>query len=141
VSTNGSVSLAVAGWPYVAFGHIDGTVEIVGIGKLRTRTQSNEHSAKITAAAFSADGRWLLTGDENGAVRMWDAVGGILQGRWREHNAAVKHLEFGRDARLWVSHAADGTAQIHYRRLQDLLDVALVRHPLRIGFAAQVADR
>ena len=30
------------------------------------------HTANITALAYSAQGKWLVTGSEDGSVKVWD---------------------------------------------------------------------
>jgi WD40 repeat protein len=125
-------SVTAAGWPYVAFGYNNGSVEVVGVGEDRSRRQWTEHTASVKVAAFSADGRWLLTGDKDGAVRLWDVVRGTLLARLHDHAGEIRQLRFSGDGRVWLSLGQDGTVRVNYRRLEDLVELAKARFPERI---------
>jgi WD40 repeat protein len=122
-------SVTTAGWPYVAFGYSNGSIEVIGVGEDRSRRQWTEHAARVTAAVFSVDGHWLLTGDEDGAVRLWDAGNGTLLARLHDHSGKILQLRFSGDSRVWLSLAEDGIVRVHYRRLDDLLQLARARFP------------
>ncbi|GAA3207170.1 WD40 repeat domain-containing serine/threonine-protein kinase [Actinocorallia longicatena] len=70
------------------------------------------HGAEITAAAFSADGSLLATGDRDGAVRLWDTAtgrphGGALPG----HSSTVLALAF--DGASLLSGSATSARRTH----------------------------
>jgi WD40 repeat protein len=52
---------------------------------VRSRPLELNHSATVNALAFSPDGRWLITGCHDGAVRVWDATSGKMH---QEHKLA-----------------------------------------------------
>ena len=73
------------------------------------------HERATRTAAFSRDGRWLATGSEEGAIRLWDlspidptSLVFALDG----HKGAVHGLAFSSDGRWLVSGAADGTVRL-----------------------------
>ena len=70
-----------------------------------------EHQAQVLTAAFSPDGRSMLTGGWDYAARLWDANGKPLGDPW-QHEAAVGTVMFGPDGKraLTLSHA--GLAQL-----------------------------
>ena len=43
------------------------------------------HVNEVLSVAFSADGRWLLSGSADGSLRLWDATTGRQQRLWRAH--------------------------------------------------------
>ncbi|PTL78477.1 WD40 repeat domain-containing protein [Vitiosangium sp. GDMCC 1.1324] len=67
-----------------------------------------ELPARLSAFAFSEDGRILATGDHEGRVRVW-RVGGELLGVVEGHRALVTALAFSADGSLLASGSADTT--------------------------------
>lgn len=103
----------------------DGT--LLGIDGLRRQLRviggrplgGHEKSARV--AAFSKDRRWLATGSDDGAIRLWDldsvnpASRSILLGG---HGGAIHGLAFSPDGQWLVSGAADGAIRL-WRRTAD----------------------
>ncbi len=73
------------------------------------------HEKSTQAGAFSADGRWLATGSDDGAIRLWDlqdadpASRSVLLG---SHRGAVNGLAFSPDRKWLVSGSEDGTLRL-----------------------------
>jgi WD40 repeat protein len=74
-----------------------------------------EHDGFIQDAAYSPDGRFILTGGYDGdvgGVRLWNARTGNLV---REYKGALLHVDdvtFSRDGKLVGAASADGTARV-----------------------------
>ncbi len=70
------------------------------------------HTALVQALAFSPDGRWLVSGSEDRALRVWRledrACVAVLDG----HARAVNSVCFSRDGRRLYSASDDGTVRI-----------------------------
>jgi WD40 repeat protein/tetratricopeptide (TPR) repeat protein len=102
-------------------------------------TQTNQpvggtlpHKNKVTAAAFSADGKRVLTvchqpnGDElEGHVRVWETATGELLGQPLVHPRSVLEASFSRDGRRVLTACQDGKA-----RLWDVEKNSLVGEPM-----------
>jgi WD40 repeat protein len=73
------------------------------------------HDGTIEDAAFSRDGRWIVTGGyagHAGGVRLWDARSGHLE---RQIVGALRHVHdvaFSRDGKLVAGGGSDGTARV-----------------------------
>jgi WD40 repeat protein len=81
----------------------------IGTGN-RVRTFQPESS--LTTAAFSLDGAFLVTGDDDNEVAIWDVATGkkihILKG----HTDSVTGLAFSPDGRRLLTGSRDGTARL-----------------------------
>lgn len=58
------------------------------------------HTAFVQALAFSADGTRLVSGSEDGAIRVWDPATGACLATSSEHESAVNFVAFTPDGRL-----------------------------------------
>jgi len=57
------------------------------------------HKELVTALAWSTDGRWLLSGDRDGVVVLWDVDTGRELRRLAGHSAWIKSVAFSADGR------------------------------------------
>jgi WD40 repeat protein len=62
------------------------------------------HAAAVTALAWSADGRWVASGDADGSVILWDCRDGLRLRRFEAHRGRVGHLAFTPDGDFLLSH-------------------------------------
>jgi WD40 repeat protein/tetratricopeptide (TPR) repeat protein len=90
------------------------------------------HKDKVTAAAFSADGKRLLTichvpnGDQlEGHVRIWETTTGALLGQPLDHPSSVLEASFSRDGRRVLTACRDDKA-----RLWDVEKNILIGQPM-----------
>jgi WD40 repeat protein len=76
------------------------------------KVQLAGHGGPLTAAAFSADSRWLVTTSEDRTARLWDVQSGkmchVLQGHLRRVTGAA----FSPDGRLVVTASDEHTVRI-----------------------------
>ncbi len=68
------------------------------------------HDAAILTAAFSPDGRRVLTTSRDWRARLWDTADATLVGEPMRHQAAVLDAAFSPDGRTIVTGSLDGTA-------------------------------
>ncbi len=84
------------------------------------------HQAEVVHAAFSPDGRRVVTASRDTTTRLWDATSGteitVLPG----HERAVLHTAFSSDGRHIVTASSDKTARIFnaYATTQAMIDHA-----------------
>jgi WD40 repeat protein/3',5'-cyclic AMP phosphodiesterase CpdA len=66
----------------------------------------------VQSVSVSADGRWLASGDADGAVKLWDAEEGHLLRSLEGHPGGVQCVAFSPDARWLASGGADGAVRV-----------------------------
>lgn len=70
------------------------------------------HSKEITAAAFSSDGRLILTASKDNSVKLWDRNSGILLRTLHGHLDSVTVVAFSPDSSRIASGSDDSTIKI-----------------------------
>ena len=71
-----------------------------------------QHRARVTAAAFSPDGRRVITASHDNTARVWDAATGQPVGAVLQHQSGVNAAAFSLDGRRIITASLDGTARV-----------------------------
>ena len=83
------------------------------------------HAAPVTAIAFSADGKQIVSGSDDHTVRIWDAASEKPARSLTGHDAAVRSVAFSANGKWVLSAGADATVRLW--RLSDGKDVGVFR--------------
>ena len=70
------------------------------------------HLGDVYSAAYSPDGRRIVTGGKDGTARVWDAVTGRELTTFEGRHDEVRSLAFSPDGRQIVAGTVDGTVQV-----------------------------
>ncbi len=70
------------------------------------------HGSRVTALAWSPDGKWLASASYDKTVRVWDAMNGKYLLTYKEHSDRVNALAWSPDSTKLVSASDDGTARV-----------------------------
>jgi WD40 repeat protein/uncharacterized caspase-like protein len=68
---------------------------------------------KTYSAGFSPDGRYIVTGGMDGAVRLWVVESGKQAGQFQSHAHWVLSTTFSPDGRYLLTGSADGTSRLY----------------------------
>jgi len=85
-----------------------------------------EHGAPVRAVAFSADGKYLLTGGADNTARVWETASGKPAGEALKHRNVIRAVAFSPDGKCLVTGSDDGTAQVWERASGKPLGPALL---------------
>jgi WD40 repeat protein len=79
-------------------------VWLIDVGKKeRVGPLTGAHTKTVTRLAFSADGRWLLTGAMGGELCLWDVPSRQLRRRLKGHDGTITGLAFSPDGNRAIS--------------------------------------
>lgn len=67
---------------------------------------------RVQVVRFSPDGKWVVSGDEAGEIRLWDVTAGKMLQRFTLHEGAVTGLHFHPSEYLLGSSSADRTVRL-----------------------------
>ncbi|KAI8982130.1 WD40-repeat-containing domain protein [Mycotypha africana] len=80
------------------------------------------HYYDINSISYSSDGQNLVTGGDDGKVKVWNTVSGFCYITFSEHSSSVKAVEFAKQGQVLFSASLDGTVRafdlIRYRNFR-----------------------
>ncbi|MGD0480411.1 MAG: hypothetical protein ABSA42_09590 [Terracidiphilus sp.] len=87
----------------------------------------------VYSAAFSPDGKRVVTASWDKTARIWDVESGRLLATLSGHTNLVVDAEFSPDGRRIVTASADGTAKVYIANFGELLKRAKQELPVDSG--------
>ena len=121
----------------LAVGAGDGSIRFVDMPSGRVRRLAGKHAAEVSAMAFSADGRTLVSGDSNGGLIAWD-VGRRVPRERLEGHTTVEAVVTTPDGRTAIT-AGSVDGKVAFWDLDDSRRL-VHRMPLASRFVAAVDD-
>jgi WD40 repeat protein len=97
------------------------------------------HRANPSCAAFSPDGKRVVTASDDGTARVWDARSGLALSPLVRHEAQIKHVMFSPDGRRVLTASGDGIAQVWDAESGERV-LPPLRHSLSVWSAVFSAD-
>jgi eukaryotic-like serine/threonine-protein kinase len=110
----------------------------VPLSDLTHVSPARNDSEGVFCATLSADGKTLVTGQQNGTIVQWDALTGARLATLRYHRRAVRMMAFSSDGRRLLTAGRDKTS-----KLLDLVthqELFNLPHPLLVFAAAFSPD-
>ena len=70
------------------------------------------HSSGVRSVAYSPDGRYLASGGDDGAIKIWEVATGTELRTLTDHSEVVRSLAYSPDGRYLASGSQDKTTKI-----------------------------
>lgn len=71
------------------------------------------HSNNMSCVSYSNDGQMLVTGGEDGKVKLWNVQSGFCFVTFQEHSAPITDVVFSTNRKFVVSSSLDGTCRAY----------------------------
>ncbi|KZC03862.1 Periodic tryptophan protein 2 like protein [Dufourea novaeangliae] len=82
------------------------------------------HSNNMNSLAYSPDGQYIVTGGDDGKVKLWNTINGFCSVTFHEHTSTVRSVLFSHNRKFIVSASLDGTVRAYdlarYRNFRTL---------------------
>ncbi|XP_015588288.1 periodic tryptophan protein 2 homolog [Cephus cinctus] len=82
------------------------------------------HSNNMNCVAYSPDGQFIVTGGDDGKVKLWNTATGFCTVTFQEHASSVSGILFSHNRKFMVSSSVDGTVRAYdltrYRNFRTL---------------------
>ena len=95
----------------IATGGDDGTIRLWGAADGRA-LRTLDVQAPVLALAYSADGKWIIAGAEDGRAVVFDVATATPLVRYQGHTAAVRSVAFSPDGSRALTGSSDRTAKL-----------------------------
>ena len=99
-----------------------------------------KHEKTVNHAAFSPDGRRVVTASDDQTARVWDAATGQPIAPPMKHENDLNHAAFSPDGRHVVTASADNTARVWDATTGKPISPSLMKHEDRVVDAAFSPD-
>ena len=103
---------------------VDGTARIWDAATGQELLQLRGHTGTVFWAAYSPDGKTIVTGGQDQTARVWDAATGEQLRQLTGHTGYVRSAAYSPDGKTVVTGSRDRTARIWVVSLDDLLTKA-----------------
>ncbi|MBI1914579.1 MAG: hypothetical protein HYS12_07555 [Planctomycetes bacterium] len=90
----------------------DNLIHLVDLQTGKEARAFEGHTASVTAVAFSADRRQVLSGSDDGTVRLWEVSTGRILRSFIGHESYVKSVAFSPDGKQVLSGGTDATVRL-----------------------------
>jgi WD40 repeat protein len=120
-----AVTFAPTGERFAVVPHDSANLTLYKTGEAASGVDLAGHDGPIHDFAFSRDGQRLVSGSEDGTIRVWDVAEGRQLVCFRGHEGAVTCVAFSPDGRRVVSGGVDRTVRIQDIKLRQMI-VSLV---------------
>jgi WD40 repeat protein len=105
----------------------DNTARVWDAASERELATLRGHTDKVTNAAWSPDGKQIVTASWDQTARVWGAASGRELATLRGHTDKVTNAAWSPDGKQIVTASYDNTARIYLTHIEDLIALAKSR--------------
>ena len=105
----------------------------------RTKIVRLEHTAEVWSLAFSPDGRWLVSGNADGAILVWDVAEREALANFNAHHGSVRSVAFSPDGKRLAT-ASEDRSVIIWDLESGEKEAVLIGHNTRVTSVAFSPD-
>jgi len=82
------------------------------------------HTTNMNCLAYSPDGQYIVTGGDDGKVKLWNTLSGFCTLTFHEHSSSISDILFSHNRKFIASASLDGTIRAYdlarYRNFRTL---------------------
>ncbi|XP_014478920.1 PREDICTED: periodic tryptophan protein 2 homolog [Dinoponera quadriceps] len=97
------------------------------------------HRTNMNCLAYSPDGQYIVTGSDDGKMKLWNTVTGFCTLTFHEHTSSISSVLFSHNRKFVASASLDGTVRaydlVRYRNFRTLTS------PRPVQFSCMAIDR
>jgi WD40 repeat protein len=106
---------------HIAFGSIDGTIHLCDTITWDQKTidtitwdrkMMESRSPWVNTFTFSPDGKYIVSGSDDGAITLWNAMTGNAEKPLAGHSRSIRAVAFSPDGRSIISGSGDGIIKL-----------------------------
>lgn len=71
------------------------------------------HSSIMNTISYSADGNYIVSGGQDGKIKVWNVQSGFCFVTFSEHTSAITSIKFSKSKKFFVSASLDGTIRAY----------------------------
>lgn len=90
----------------------DNTVKVYEFGCAYMRLDIKNGDQWVYSVKWSPDGKYLLSGDAGGVLRLWNATDGTLNSAYQAHTSSIEDIRFSSDMKYVITSGADGYMKV-----------------------------
>jgi WD40 repeat protein len=90
----------------------DNTLKVYEFGCAYQRLDIKNGDQWVYSVKYSPDGKYILSGDATGVLRLWSNVDGKFNSAYQAHSSTIEDIRFSPDGKYVITSGADGYMKV-----------------------------